>query len=99
MVPIFYVDFNEMVDTETVLLSASDFKRDALGRIVSLREGMFVSVYMDDRNEHGVIDNLVAKGVVVRNLRTDWSAPVKWCCRIDADGIRAESEVNKPTDN
>lgn len=93
--PVFYVDFNEMVDADTVLLSAGDSKRDASGVAVSLREGMLVNIYMDDRDENGAIDNLVAQGIVVRNSRTDWSAHIKWCCRIDGNGIRAQSEVDK----
>lgn len=93
--PVFYVDFNEMVDADTVLLSVDDSKKDASGVVVLLREGMLVSIYMDDHDENGAIDNLVAQGVVVRNSRTDWSAHVKWCCRIDGNGIRAQSEVDK----
>ncbi|WP_198360014.1 hypothetical protein [Burkholderia ubonensis] len=93
--PVFYADFNEMVDADTVLLSVDDSKRDASGVVVLLREGMLVSIYMDDYAENGTIDNLVAQGVVVRNSRADWSAHVKWCCHIDGNGIRAQSEVDK----
>jgi hypothetical protein len=93
--PVFYVDFNEMVDADTVLLSADDSKKDASGAVVSLYEGMLVNIYMDDSDENGAIDNLVAQGIVVRNIRSNWSAHVKWCCRIDGNGIRAQSEVDK----
>lgn len=95
MRPVFKVDFNEMVDSDVVLLSAEDFKTDASGVVVPLYEGMYVSLYEDDCNENNEIDDLVANGVVVRNVRMDWSAHVKWCCRIDRDGVRAESKVNK----
>lgn len=95
--PIFYVDFNEMVDAETVLLSAVDTKVDASGVTVHLHEGMFVRVYMNDLDENGNVDNLVAEGVVVRNTGAGWHAHVKWCCRIDGNGVRAQSEVDRTT--
>lgn len=89
--PVFYVDFNEMVDDNTVLLSADDSKIDASGVSIQLNEGMPVSIYMDDVDEHGNTDDLVARGVVVRNIQEGWSSHVKWCCRIDRDGIRRRS--------
>ncbi|MEI7297183.1 hypothetical protein [Paraburkholderia tropica] len=95
--PVFCVDFNEMVDADTVLLSATDTKADATGLLVDLREGMLVSIYMEDRDVGGKIDNLIASGVVARNTDRGWSALVRWCCRIDGDGIRSESTIYKPT--
>jgi hypothetical protein len=78
-----------------VLLSVDDSKKDASGVVVSLHEGMLVNVYMDDRDENGAIDNLVAQGIVMRSSGADWSTHVKWCCRIDGNGIRAQSEADK----
>lgn len=86
---VFRVDFNEMVDASTVLLSVGGTKVDASGVSVQLREGMAISVCMD---ENGDVDKLVASGVVVRNTAADWSAHVKWCCRIDEHGVRTQSE-------
>ena len=86
--PYFYVDFNEMIDASTVLLSAGDSKVDAHGVIVQLHEGMRVGVCMHDLDENGKIDNLVAAGVVTENTEPGWASHVKWCCRIDSDGIR-----------
>lgn len=34
--PVFYADFNEMVDADTVLLSVDDSKKDASGVVVLL---------------------------------------------------------------
>ena len=93
--PYFHVDFNEMIDADTVLLSAGDWKVDARGMTVQLREGMLVSVYMDDLSENGKVDNLVANGVVTKNTVTGWATNVKWCCRIDSDGIRPESKITR----
>jgi len=88
-----YVDFNEMLAPNLVLLSATDTKTASDGVVVSLNEGMEVDVYMNDTDEHGFPDNLVATGVVEANRTTGWSAHVKWCCRIDAHGIRHQSEL------
>ena len=91
--PVFSVDFNEMLDARTVLLSARDTKVDASGVTVRLQEGMLVSLYMNDLDRHGNRDDLIARGVVVKNTAKDWSSHVKWCCRIDDDGIRARSKI------
>ena len=92
-VPLLYVDFNERVEHDLVLLCASDTKADPLGRLVTLHEGMPIRVYSDDADIDGTVDNLVATGKVERNPGTTaWAAHVKWCCRIDAHGIRHESK-------
>lgn len=85
----FYVDFNEMLDSDLVLLSKGDTKTATGGLIVSLYEGMPVRVYMDDAGEVGP-NNLVANGYVELNRDTGWSSHVKWCCRIDSNGVRRE---------
>jgi hypothetical protein len=87
--PTLSVDFNEMLDADLVLLSATDTRRDARGDTVELREGMEVRVYDDDPDADGRPGKLVATGVVERNSSgEDWCAHVKWCCRIDAHGIQ-----------
>lgn len=92
-IPCFCVDFNEMVDSTTVLLSAADTRVDAFGARIELHIGMLVNLYMPDLDKNGNVDNLVASGVVVRNTEAGWAENVKWCCRIDSAGIRPESEV------
>ena len=89
-----YVDFNEMVESNLVLLSAGDSKVDVNGMTVVLRDGMQVEVYMDDLDGNGNVDNLIATGVVEKNTATGWGQHVKWCCRIDANGIRPQSEIS-----
>lgn len=88
------VDFNEMLESNLVLLSAEDTKTDSRGEIVSLHEGLEVIVCMDDTDDKGNADNLVAHGIVERNNSpVGWAAHVKWCCRIGCDGIRHMSEL------
>ena len=35
-----YVDFNEMIDDDLVLLSKTDFKKDSQGNLIELKEGL-----------------------------------------------------------
>lgn len=83
-----YVDFNEMLDSNLVLLSQGDTKPDSSGTEVRLSEGQPVHIYSDDVGPDDPI--LIADGTVERNSDKGWSAHVKWCCRIDAAGIREE---------
>ncbi|MBL1274532.1 MAG: hypothetical protein COB30_000430 [Ectothiorhodospiraceae bacterium] len=92
--PYIYVDFNEMVEQNLVLLSQEDTKVDSTGKLVSLYQGLEIVIYMDDLDESGSKDNLIAEGVVEKNIHEDWSAHVKWCCRIDRCGIQHESDKN-----
>lgn len=92
--PVLYVDFNEMLEPNLVLLSVEDARNDIKGNPISLREGLEVIVYSDDVDENGNVDNLIGFGVVERNhAKVNWADGVRWCCRIDANGIRHESEL------
>lgn len=77
------VDFNEMVEENLVLLSATDEKTDSNGNRVILKNGMRVYLYMEDVDEAGRPTNLLATGIVEENRTTGWASHVKWCCRID----------------
>jgi len=96
--PRIYVDFNEMVDNKAgimVLLSKNDRKKDSAGNIVTFYEGMPVSIYSDDE-EDGKPDNLIAEGIATQydlSAHPHW-AHVKWCCLIDKNGIRHESDTS-----
>ncbi|WP_026685656.1 hypothetical protein [Azovibrio restrictus] len=90
--PMLYVDFNEMLEPDLVLLSTSDTKTASNGALVTLEAGQEVTVYMDDIDEHGNSDNLVATGIVEANKTEGWGTHVKWCCRIDANGILHQSK-------
>ncbi len=91
--PRIYVDFNEMLEDDLVLLSKYDHKVDSTGNIISFYEGMSISIYTDDVDDNGKIDNLIADGVVELNIDKGWSAHVKWCCRINELGIKHESDL------
>lgn len=93
--PRLQVDFNEMIERDLVLLSQTDIKRDSAGGEVRLREGLIVHVYQEDTDEKGNPDNLIADGVVGRSHGSGWGALARWCCRIDAGGIRHESDLSR----
>ena len=89
-----YVDFNEMVTGNIVLLSKNDTKSDSKGNIITFYEGMPVKIYSDDI-EDGKPDNLIADGIAIKydlSSKKYWNH-VKWCCKIDGNGIRHESDI------
>lgn len=92
-----YVDFNEMVDYNTVLLSKDDTKMDSEGNVITFYEGMPVSIYMDDVDGNGEVDNLVAEGIAIKQDLSNYPSwqHVKWCCRMDSNGIMNESDLRK----
>lgn len=92
--PRLYVDFNEMVEHDLFLLSAGDAKTDSSGASVLMQEGLPVDIYMDDVDEHGRADPLVASGVVEAAAEISWARHVKWCCRINPPGVRHLSELS-----
>ena len=94
--PLFYVDFNELMDIDVVLLSQTDIKRDADGNDIELVEGLPIAIYCDDNiGENGQPDNLVAEGVVIPNRYARYFPHVKWCCRIGPNGIRHQSDLSE----
>lgn len=97
---IFQVDFNEMLDTDLVLLSVTDQRLDASGKPITLRAGMEVTVFMEDESDDGESDRLLAHGKIELHdnnagQRDDpaWARHVKWRCRIDQHGIQHASAL------
>jgi hypothetical protein len=87
-----YVDFNELIESDLVLLSQQDIKLDFGRKEVLLFQGKQVDIYMDDTDENGFVDNLVASGTVELN-NTGLFPICNWNCRINAKGIQHESEL------
>ena len=92
MKPRVYVDFNEMLSADEVLLSRHDTTTDSGGNVIELFEGRLVAVYTDDQGIHGKVDNLIADGTATRNDAAGWSSSVPWVLKIDHRGIRHHSE-------
>ena len=61
-----YVDLNEMVTDDIVLLSKDDTKADSMGSIITFYEGLPVSLYSDDASNSGETDNLIFEGIAIK---------------------------------
>lgn len=92
MQPRIYVDFNEMLSANEVLLSQADYKIDSEGNVVEFVEGKPIAVYMDDTTPEGKPDYLIADGVALRNTSGGWASAATWVLQIDTRGIRRASE-------
>ncbi|MEX3747086.1 hypothetical protein [Lysinibacillus xylanilyticus] len=90
-----YVDFNELVTDNIVLLSKDDTKADSQGNIITFYEGMPVTIYSEDISDNGQVDNLVAEGVAIKKDLSSYPIwqHVKWCCQIDSNGIIHEYDL------
>lgn len=86
MAPRFSVDFNELVEQDLVLLSQTDLRQDIHGRFVLLEQGLHIELQEENRYADGCHEILFARGVVESNQSGFWPH-VKWCCRLDADGV------------
>lgn len=93
MLPAFEVDFNEMLDPDTVLFSRTDIAIDRHGQEHQVTEGMQVIVFVDDTPPGSAPDILVARGTVELNKQDGWGKHVKWAVRIDDTGITEASEL------
>jgi hypothetical protein len=86
-----WADFNGVFG-DILCLSHKDYSLDEQGNQVQLREGMIVTAYTEDE-EDGKPDNLVASGIVERSPEWLRCSGSRWCLRIDANGVRHESEL------
>ena len=85
------VDFNETVQSDLVLLSKSDVRTDSDGKEIFLSEGLPVFVYEFNHYADDTREYILADGTAELNdpeENGEWSATVKWCCRVDQQGIR-----------
>ena len=86
------VDFNAMIARDLILLSKTDFRKDVNRNTTQLKEGMKITVYMEDEDESGKRDDLIAEGTVESN-NSGAFINCKWNIRIDENGIQHESEL------
>lgn len=90
-----YVDFNEILSPNEVLLSKTDSEEDSAGNILHFTPGQCVAVYMDDVDDAGEPDYLIAEGIALLNTYSGWAAAAKWLLQIDERDIRHESTEAK----
>lgn len=91
-----WADFNGLFQDETVLcLSHGDTSTDETGATVILSRGLRVTAYMEDLDDAGNRDDLIASGVVEPAPEWLQSHGSKWILVIDKNGVRHESEIQK----
>ena len=66
-IPRIYVDFNEMIEQDLVLLAKCDNKKDSEDNLIHIFQGKEVHIYMDDEHIDGFKDKLIASGKVEKN--------------------------------
>jgi hypothetical protein len=94
MLPRFAVDFNEMVEPGLVLLSQTGVPLDVKGFPVCLSKGMQIEIIEDDTDLDGTSGFLIAIGTAEPNSDgPEWARAATWCCRIDSDGVRRETQI------
>ena len=87
-------DFNGLFG-EILCLSHTDKSVEQNGAEVPLQPGMVLTAFDEDRDESGKRDDIVATGVVEPS--PDWLAcrGSRWVLRIDAKGVRHQSEIER----
>jgi hypothetical protein len=89
-------DFNGLFG-ELLCLSHQDTCVDNNGKLLKLHQGMVLTAFDEDSDEHGNRDDLIACGAVVPSpewLRCNGS---RWALRIDQNGVRHESDLSSGT--
>jgi hypothetical protein len=86
-------DFNGLFG-DILCLSHGETCADESGAPVRLHEGLVVTAFDEDADEHGNRDDLLASGTV--EPAPDWlqCQGSKWVLRIDEKGVRHESDVS-----
>ena len=85
-------DFNGLFG-ELLCLSHQDTCVDVTGKLVDLREGMILTAFDEDADEHGNRDDLLACGTVEASPKWLRCSGSRWVLRIDQNGVRHESDL------
>ena len=92
MRPKFSVDFNEFISNDNILLSKEDKKMDVDGNLILLKEGLEIDIFEIDYDDEINRDDIFASGYIV-NCQHLNEQGVKWCCHINNNGIKHQSEM------
>jgi hypothetical protein len=77
--PHVYADFQNLDDENRLRLTCAGTRQDIERHGIELREGMRLTLYMDDVDDHGRPDELLADGVVhFNNQENCWVAAIDW---------------------
>lgn len=87
-------DFNGLF-SELLCLSHGDTSTDEHGAKVTLRAGVKLTAFMEDLDEQGNRDDLIASGTVEPSPQWLRCRGSRWVLRIDENGVRHESDIHK----
>src|SRR5947209_832835 len=77
-IPMVYADFHNLDDSNRLRLTCAGTREDLARQGIDLREGMVLTFYMDDADDEGRPDDLLAEGVIHLDGRGDWVASIDW---------------------
>jgi|SRR5580704_15952431 hypothetical protein len=85
-------DFNGLF-SQVLCLSHGDTSTTFDGRVVPLKPGVILTAFDEDVDDKGIRDDLIASGIV--EAAPEWLScrGSRWILRIDADGVRHESDL------
>jgi hypothetical protein len=86
-----YADFQNLDDQNRLRLNCAGTRQDLASQGVQLREGLVLTFYMDDADDHGQPDDLLADGVV--HFNEDERC---WVAAIDWSALRHASDERQP---
>jgi hypothetical protein len=89
MKPRIYADFNNADRKGRVRLDCVGTLEDLSKQQVNLREGLILTLYSDDSDDQGRLDELLAEGVVTFSKEENcWVAAIDWgAIRHASDGV------------
>jgi hypothetical protein len=77
--PKVYADFQNLDDTNRLRLTCVGTLDDLARQKIELREGLVLTFYMDDADDHGRPDELLGDGVVhYDECARSWVASIDW---------------------
>lgn len=97
-VPEIYGDFHKLDDESRIMLTTLGTSRDLAKLGIQLKDGMSVVIYMDDADDAGHPDDLMADAIIRYNKQEKcWVAEVDWdkvCNRSEREQPKRRGPVN-----
>jgi hypothetical protein len=75
--PKVYADFHNLDEADRLRLTCAGTREDLARLGIELREGLVLTFYMDDADDHGQPDELLIEGTVHQRGQV-WVASVDW---------------------
>ena len=89
-----YADFQNLDDFNRLRLTCAGTRADIADQDIELKEGMSLTLYTDDVDDHGQPDELLAEGTIDYDKNEQcWVAVIDWSAIRHAS--RGESERGK----